>query len=175
MLTTRACALVLLWGVAAIPMLMAQLTDGAAVPQRPAYYGYNEIHIDQDCRILPDPAQAPPGKKLRPHRNEAVCHLESQLDSQHLEERVSGNQLLRNWVSIREHEFVLQNISDQPVTFVVEQLVPENWTVDSDPQPKQFIGNTAYFPVQVRPGEIIRLHVGLRHSTPMRAKAISIH
>jgi hypothetical protein len=150
----------------------AQQAPQAAPPERPQYYSFNEIHVDQDCRILPDPAHAPPGKKPRPYTDSAVCHLESILESEHIEEQIQGNQLLRWHVQIHEHEFVLQDISDAPVTFVVQQVIPKNWIVDSDPQPKQTISQTAYFPVIVQPGQIVRLHVGMRHAAPMRAKPI---
>jgi hypothetical protein len=150
----------------------AQRASSASVPQRHQYFAYNEIHIDEQCRILPDPAHTPPGKKPHPRQDWSVCHLESVAESQHMEERATGNQLLRNWVNIREHEFVLQNIYDRPVTFVVEHTVPDKWVVDSDPQPKQMIGRTAYFPVAVQPGEGVRLHIGLRHTASLQPKTI---
>jgi hypothetical protein len=150
-----------------------QTPPPAAAPQRPQYYSFNEIHVDQDCRILPDPAHVPPGKKAKPYSDGAICRLESVLESEHVEERIVGTQLLRTKVEIHEHEFVLQDISPDPVTFVVQQEVPKTWAIDSDPQPKQVIGQTAFFPVIVQPGQVVRLHVGLRHESPMRAKAIA--
>ncbi len=150
----------------------ARQAPQTAPPERRQYYSFNEIHVDQDCRILPDPAHAPPGKKPKAYTDPAVCHLINIFQSQHVEERIQGDQLLRWRVDIREHEFVLQDISDAPVTFVVEQDVPKNWTVDSDPQPKQTIGQTAYFPVVVEPGQIVHLHVGVRHQTPMRTRPV---
>jgi hypothetical protein len=153
--------------------LSARQEPQPAPPQRPQYYSFNEIHVDQDCRILPDPAHVPPGAKAKPYSDSAICHLDHIFESQHVEERIVGNQLLRSKVDIHEHEFVLQDISADPVTFVVQQEVPKSWTVDSDPQPKQIIGQTAYFPVIVQPGEIVRLHVGMRHESPMRPKAVA--
>ncbi len=143
-----------------------------APSQRRQYYSFNEIHVDQDCRILPDPAHAPPGSKPRPYTDPAVCHLINVFTSQHVEERIQAGQLLRWRVQIHEHEFVLQDISDAPVTFVVEQTIPKDWIVDSDPQPKQMLGQTAYFPVIVQPGQIVHLHVGMRHQTPLRSKPV---
>ena len=172
MLNPRVRWAVLALCVAACCPASAQQAPQAAPPQRRQYYSFNEIHIDQDCRILPDPAHAPPGKKPKPYSDSAVCHLEHVFESEHVEERIQGDQLLRWRVEIHEHEFVLQDISDAPVTFVVEQVIPRNWTVDSDPQPKQMIGQTAFFPVIVQPGQIVRLHVGMRHETPLRGKPI---
>jgi hypothetical protein len=149
-----------------------QQAPQAAPPERRQYYSFNEIHLDQDCRILPDPAHASPGKKPKPYTDPAVCHLINVFESQHVEERIQGDQLLRWRVDIHEHEFVLQDISDAPVTFVVEQDIPKNWIVDSDPQPKQMIGQMAYFPVIVQSGQIVHLHVGMRRETPMRTKPI---
>lgn len=153
-------------------MASAGQAPQSAPPQRRQYYSFNEIHVDQDCRILPDAAYATPGKKAKPYMDSALCHLESTLESQHVEESIQSDQLLRWHVEIHEHTFVLQDISDAPVTFVVQQWIPKDWTVDSDPQPKQMIGRTAFFPVVVQPGEIVRLHVGVRRASPMRAKPL---
>jgi hypothetical protein len=150
----------------------AQQASSAAAPQRRAYFAPNEISVDQDCRILPDPTHVRPGKKPKPYTDGNICHLESVNSSQHLEEKIVGTQLLRNHVDIQEHEFVLWNPGNEPVTFVVEHFVPKEWAVDSDPQPKQIIGQAAFFPVEVQPGEVVRLHVGLRRTIPLRAKTI---
>jgi hypothetical protein len=167
---TVRCALVALC-IAACCAASAQ-TPAAAPSQRQQYFSFNEIHVDQDCRILPDPAHAPPGKKPKPYTDSAICRLEGIFESQHAEEQIQGDQLIRWHVDIHEHTFLLQDISDAPVTFVVEQSIPKNWTVDSDPQPKQVIGQTAFFPVIVQPGETVHLHVGMRRASPMRAKPI---
>jgi hypothetical protein len=46
-----------------------------------------EIHVDQRCRILPDPAIPAPGKKKpRPHFDLDVCHLEKVNTSARTEE-----------------------------------------------------------------------------------------
>jgi len=173
MFETRNCAIMALLGATASLGAMAQQSPGSAAPQRRSYYAISEIHVDQDCRILPDAAYTRPGKKPKPYTDENICHLESVNSSEHVEEKVAGHQLLRNRIDIREQEFVLWNPSDEPATFVVEQAVPRDWTVDSDPQPKQVLGQTAYFPVQVQPGETVRLHVGLRHTAPLHARDIA--
>lgn len=82
--------------------------------------------------------------------------------------------MLRNRVEVQEHEFVLWNPANVAVTFVVQQVVPRNWAIDSDPQPRQIIGQTAYFPVQLQPGGVVQLHVGMRRTSPLRPKTIGI-
>ena len=42
--------------------------------------------------------------------------------------------------------------------------VPENWMVDSDPQPFGIDGSTALFRLSAEPGQRVRLHVGMRRS-----------
>jgi len=147
-------------------------------PSRPAYDGsaspnaMKEIHIGQDCRILPDPSQIPPGKKVRGLRDPVICHLEGAHDSEHMEETIVGDQLYRNRVRIVEQEYVLQNVATGKVIFLVEKGVPEGWVVDSDPQPAEIVNSIAVFPVYADPGQIVRLHVGLRHAQPLKTKAI---
>lgn len=134
--------------------------------------GLQVFHLDQRCRILPDPAHLAPGKKPRPYTDSAICHLESVLSSSHWEEKITTHQLQRTLVFIREHEFVLQNMSDTRALFVVQQEVPSKWSVDSDPQPVQIVGRIAYFHVYAEPGQIVRLHVGMRREYPMKPKPI---
>ena len=54
----------------------------------------------------------------------------------------------------------LQNITSEPVTFVVEHVLPDDWKVDSDPQPVKIVDNKAFFRVNAEPGQIVRMHVG---------------
>jgi hypothetical protein len=132
----------------------------AAAPQ--------QIHVDDRCRILPDPASLPAGKKPHPRRDPVACHLEGVLASQHIEKTVVGNQQQETWVKVTEQEYVLQNVTAGPLTYVVEQHCPPGWVVDSDPRPTQTTGDVAFFPVITRPGQIVRLHVGLRHTKPLK-------
>jgi hypothetical protein len=152
---------------------LGQLAPGATRPAYDRTEAPKQIHVDENCRILPDPAHPVPGKRQRPFSDSTICHLESVLHSEHPEERFAGSQLLRSWVSIQEHEFVMQNIAQYPVTFVVQQHVPEKWFVDSDPQPIAMESRTAIFHAQAQPGEIVRLHVGMRHDNPMKPKTVS--
>lgn len=153
-------------GLTAMPLILvalaAQSSAAQAVqtPQEPV-----SIVVDQGCRILPESDPAVLGDHNDPFRNPVVCHLESVLASRHVEERISSGD--RNLVRIREHEFILQNVTDSPAVFVVRQAVPEGWTVDSDPQPTTVDGETAVFRVNAEPGQIVRLHVGLRNAIPL--------
>ena len=142
-------------------------------PARPPYSPFREFHVDQRCRLLPDPAHPVIGKKKpRLITDPAICHLESVLSSQHMEETLVGNELRRNWIRITAQEYVVQNITTEHVIFVVHQFVPEGWNVDSDPQPARLEGQTAIFLVHADAGQIVRLHVGLRHTSPLRPKLI---
>ena len=148
-------------------------------PQRPAYDNSGapdvarQIHVDGDCRILPDPMHPLPGhNKPKPFRDTAICYLEGPHDSEHGEERIDGSQLLRFDVHISEQTFVLQNITSDHIVFVVERQVPKGWVVDSDPQPNRYEGDAAVFPVHAGPGETVRLHVGIRYAKPLKPKYI---
>jgi hypothetical protein len=137
-------------------------------PARPAYHqqpgvGLKEIRVDERCRILLEEPAGFKGK-AKGRKDDVICHLESQHTSNHIEKSVVDGVPARSSVTIEEQEFVLQDVTDEPVTFVVEQPVGQDWQVDSDPQPTNMIGNIAEFRVIAQPGEIVRLHVGLRHA-----------
>jgi hypothetical protein len=139
-----------------------------------------EIHVDERCRILPriQPDLSQPGatsgtnkpKPPRPRKDSVVCHLESVLSSSHVEETVVAGVTLRSNVNIEEQEYILQDVTPDPVTFVVEQPLRKDWQVDSDPQPVETVGSVAFFRVNAVPGEIVRLHVGLRHAKTKQKK-----
>lgn len=162
-------------GTSAVSGALAQRTPDTA---RPLYDGSDApnalklIYIDQDCRILPGPTQVIPGKKSKPFNDSVICHLETVAQSNHMEEKIVGDQLYRSRVTIAEQEFVLQNITDRQAEFIVEVPVNSDWTVDSDPQPVSTEGDVAVFPVYAEPGQIVRLHVGLRHAQPLKTKFI---
>jgi hypothetical protein len=126
-----------------------------------------EIVVDQTCLIAPESNPAVLGDHTDSFRDPVICHLESNLSSHHIEEQTKDGERSRSLVRIREHEFLLQNVTDAPAVFVVRQDVPEDWTVDSDPQPVAMDGSTAVFRVQAEPGQIVRLHVGMRNAVPM--------
>jgi hypothetical protein len=173
----RARILRMFW-IRRIPVFFAStLVLGAvgSVPagaQRPAYPIVQEIHVDGDCRLLVAPADLVAKKKAHYERDPVICHIESPNSSEHTEEMIVGNELRRSRVAVQEHEFVLQNIAAAPVIFVVEQPVNKGWQIDSDPRPEQMEGDVALFRVHAQPGEIVHLHVGERHTTPLKTKTI---
>ncbi len=164
----------LLLPFAATLALAQQAPDTA----RPAYDGsaspdaVKQIYIDQDCRILPGGNPILPGKRDKPFSDPVICHLESIANSSHMEEKIVGNELYRSRVYIAEQQFVLQNISDGEAKFIVEVPINSDWVIDSDPQPASTEGDVAVFPVYAQPGEIVRLHVGMRHAQPLKTKTI---
>jgi hypothetical protein len=161
--------------LAAIPALAQQPPDTA----RPAYDGsaspdaVKQIFIDQNCRILPGGNPVLPGKKDKPFGDPVICHLESILNSNHVEEKIVGNELYRSRVYVAEQEFVLQNITEGEAEFIVEVPVNSDWVIDSDPQPASIESDIAVFPVYAQPGEIVRLHVGMRHTKPLKTREIN--
>ena len=150
-------------------------------PPRPAYDGSGapdmtlQIHVDAKCRIIPEVAHPFPGHKPGPFRDANICHTETVLNSEHHEERISGNQLLRSNVRVSERAYVLQNITGEHVVFVLEFPVPDGWKIDSDPQPNRYDGKVAIFPVHAQAGEIVRLHVGMRRTASLKPKLIAGH
>jgi hypothetical protein len=155
-----------------LPQTAPQPPATPAVHRAP-YSPFKEIHVDESCRLLPRPAQpAYSKKKPRLRTDPVICHLEAIAKSQHMEERIVGNEMLRNNVSITEQTYVLQNITEETAIFAVEQPVPQGWVVDSDPQPTEMDGPTAVFRVYAQPGEIVRLHVGMRRTKPLRSKPV---
>ncbi len=151
--------------------------EGQNAPGRVPYDGSDAlngpmpIHVDENCRVLPE-SQAMPAKKAKPYFDPAICSLESQAESQHWEEKIAGNQLERWFVRVKERTFVLRDIAEKPVMFLVQYELPKGWFVDSDPQPWQIVGQTAYFHAYVKPGETVKLHVGVRREWPQKPKPI---
>lgn len=153
----------------------AQQPSTAAQPPRdiPATQsGPRTIHVDENCRILPTVGDQVLRNKTHPYKDSAICNIESPGDSTFWEERIAGNQLWRTLVRVKEQEFALRDIANEPVMFVVSQRIPKDWAIDSDPQPVDLVGQTAYFHVYVKPGETIRLHVGLRRDWPQKPKPL---
>lgn len=120
-----------------------------------------EVHVDQSCHVLQDQIHGVTGLNLR--TDGAICHLESVHTSQHVEES-AANGMKRRLVTVSEQEYLLQNVTAEPVVFVVEQAVAKDWQIDSDPPPAEMMGSKALFRVEAQPGQIVRLHVGQRHT-----------
>lgn len=161
--------------------LLPLLASAQQPPSRPAYDGSGapdvalQIHVDSKCRIIPEVAHPFPGHKPGPFRDGNICHTETVLNSEHHEEQIRGNQLLRSNVRVSEQTYVLENITGDHVVFVLGFPVPDGWQIDSDPQPNRFEGPVAIFPVHAQPGEIVRLHVGMRHTTALKPKLLAAH
>jgi hypothetical protein len=146
-----------------------QLASGSVAPAV-VIASLKEIHVDQGCHILQDQVSGGKGiAGLSLRTDPVVCHLESVNTSNHIEETIRDGVTQRNAVTISEQEYLLQNVTAQPVIFVIEHLVPKGWQVDSDPQPTEMSGSTAVFRVNAEPSQIVRLHVGERHATPIAA------
>jgi hypothetical protein len=127
-----------------------------------------EIHVDRKCKILLDESDALSDLTEADLRNDhAICHLESVHTSHHVEEALRDGVMLRNKVTVVEQEYLLQNVTPEPVTFVVEHVLPDDWVVDSDPQPVKIVDNKAFFRVNAEPGQIVRMHVGEHHADPI--------
>jgi hypothetical protein len=117
-----------------------------------------EIHVDRSCKILQDESDALSDLAEAELRNDT---------SHHVEEALRDGVMLRNNVTVKEQEYLLQNVTSEPVTFVVEHVLPDDWTVDSDPQPVKIVDNKAFFRVHAEPGQIVRMHVGEHHADPI--------
>jgi hypothetical protein len=145
------------------PLAFSQ-SSGPAQPPAPL----KEIHVDRKCKILQDESDALSDLTEAELQNDhAICHLESVLTSHHVEEALRDGLMLRNNVTVREQEYLLQNVTSEPVTFVVEHELPDDWKVDSDPQPVKTVDNKAFFRVNAEPGQIVRMHVGEHHADPI--------
>ncbi|HZQ17284.1 MAG TPA: hypothetical protein VFA90_01080 [Terriglobales bacterium] len=122
------------------------------------------IVVDKSCLIQPESDSLILGDRIDAFRDDATCHLESVLSSHHVEEKITGGERSRFFVRVAEQEYVVQNPTDQPAVFIIRQDVPENWTIDSDPQPSSMDGSSAVFRLNAEPGQRVRLHVGMHRS-----------
>ena len=139
------------------------------VPDAPAKQTHDQsvplsIVVDKSCRIEPESDPLVVGDRVDAFRDDAICHLESVLSSQHIEEKITDGQRSRFTVRVAEQEYVVQNPTDKPTVFIVRHQVPDDWIVDSDPQPSTIDGSTAVFRLNAEPGQRVRLHVGMHRS-----------
>jgi hypothetical protein len=128
------------------------------------------IVVDNSCLIQPESAPLVLGDHIDAFRDDAICHLESVLSSHHIEEKITESERSRFFVRVAEQEYVVQNPTDKPTVFIVRHHVPENWILDSDPQPSSMDGSTALFRVNAEPGQRVRLHVGMHRSYSVNPK-----
>jgi hypothetical protein len=163
MLATKAFRAV----VISIAVAQAGLAQQAGEPAANTDTPRPQIVVDRTCRILPDSDARVLGDDGHGMRDPIICHLESIFQSQHVEEKIADGEHQYSRVRIAEQEYVLQDVIEAPVVFLVRHPVPEGWTVDSDPQPVSVDAGVAVFRVFADPGQTVRLHVGLRHATPI--------
>lgn len=157
--------------VLGVPVILA-LPDSLAIAQSsvpaPPPAQLKEIHVDRKCGILLEESDALSGLTEADVQNDhAICHLESVFTSHHVEEALRDGVMQHNNVSVKEQEYLLQNITAEPVTFVVEHVLLDGWEIDSDPQPVRIVDNKAFFRVNAAPGQIVRMHVGEHQSNPI--------
>jgi hypothetical protein len=145
--------------VSVVPDARAKQTQDQAVPL--------SIIVDNSCLIEPQSDPLVLGDHVDALRDDAICHLESVLSSQHIEEKIMDGQRSRFTVQVAEQEYVVQNPTDKPAVFIVHHEVPKNWIVDSDPQPSSMDNSTAVFRLNAEPGQRVRLHVGMHRNYSM--------
>jgi hypothetical protein len=122
-----------------------------------------QIYVDDHCQVL----DSGTGQFAA---NADVCHLDGMgvHRSTHIAAKeVEAGVVEHARVDVAEQTYLLQNIHSQPVVFIVAHQVPDGWHVDSDPQPVSVKDGVAIFRVVAQPGQIVRLHVGTAHSTPL--------
>lgn len=139
-----------------VPEASARQTSEQAIPL--------PIVVDTSCRIQAESDRLVLGDHIEAFRDDAICHLECVLSSHHVEEKIREGERSRFYVRVAEQEYVVQNPTDKSAVFIVRHQVPENWTVDSDPQPTSMDGLTALFRLNAEPGQRVRLHVGMHRS-----------
>ncbi len=142
----------------ALSLLVAQSQDEA---------GRLLIVVDKSCLIQPDSDPLILGGHNDAFRDDAICHLESVLSSHHIEEKITEGERSSFFVRVAEQEYVVQNPTDKPTLFIVRHDVPQDWKVDSEPQPSSMDGATAVFRLNADPGQRVRLHVGAHRSYPI--------
>jgi len=94
-----------------------------------------EVHVDQYCRVLTPghPTATNPAPAAHYRYNSVVCHIESDLHSHHWEQKTINGTPKSIYVSVKEREYLLQNTTDRPVAFVVNQPLPKGWRIDLRP------------------------------------------
>lgn len=149
-------------------------TQTADSPVAPSLSSLKQIHIDPDCQVLADRIDGAEGlDEPALEHNPVVCHLESIFHTQHVAETIHGSHVERRLVTVWEQTYVLQDVMEKPVQFLIEQPVPAGWRVDSYPPPAERIGSTAIFRVTGNPGQVVRLHVGEEFSRPLASTGAS--
>lgn len=131
-----------------------------------------KIYVNDVCEIFPGLTLPLTDHKPKGEWNPDVCHIENAEHSERTEEKAAGGELERATVEIREQEYVLQNLDVKPALFELVARVPEGWSIDSDPRPARMTGQLAIFEIHAGPWEMVRLHVGIRHTKDLKPKAL---
>ncbi len=167
LLTKKMCAITLYAALGNLTISSQQqsVPNVSVIDAPPPAFELSEVHIDHDCRVLTQGKSTAANPNPNPHYryNNVVCHFESKLHSGHTEQIVKNGVPKYVYVSIIEREYLLQNVTGKPVTFVIDQNLPKGWRIDSDPQPTEVTASTATFRVLAQPGQTVRLHVGMRN------------
>lgn len=154
----------------ALPLALAIMLLGAPAGQTQDQAVRLSIVVDKSCLIQPESDPLVLGDHIDAFRDDAICHLESVLSSHHTEDKITEGERSHFFVRVAEQEYVVQNPTDKPAVFLVRHHVPENWTVDSDPQPSSMDGSIALFRLNADPGQRVRLHVGMHRNYTMDTK-----
>jgi hypothetical protein len=162
MTTTKGFSLAIGSSLGLLFLLAAAASATAqAAPADPSSH-WQQIYVDDHCQVL----DASSGTFAA---NADVCHLDGMgvHRSSHVAAKEVDGIVHHSLVNVAEQTYLLQNIHDQPVVFVVAQQVPDGWHIDSDPQPVTQKDGVAIFRVIAQPGQIVRLHVGAAHESPI--------
>jgi hypothetical protein len=145
--------------------LLLTLAAAHSVTAQDAPSATPQIYVDDHCQVL----DAGTGQFAA---NVDVCHLDGMgvHRSSHVAAKEVDGVVQHSLVNVAEQTYLLQNIHQQPVVFVVAHQVPDGWHVDSDPQPVSVKSGVAIFRVIAQPGQIVRLHVGTAHETPVESE-----
>jgi hypothetical protein len=142
-----------------LALLIAAVAISPAFAQEEASQPSSEIHVDGGCHILAEGPNQYSAADL--HFDDTLCRTESEHVSSHWEQNIDDG-VKRFHVTIQEREYLLHNPTAEPVTFVVDQSLPEGWQIDSDPKPAEVANGIATFRVVAQPGQTVRLHIGKR-------------
>jgi hypothetical protein len=145
-----------------LSLVVLMLAAAHPVTAQDASPAWQHVYVDDHCQVL----DAGTGQFAA---NADVCHLDGEgvQRSSHIAAKEVDGVVRHSLVNIAEQTYMLQNIHEQPVVFVVAHQVPAGWHVDSDPQPVSIKDGVAIFRVIAQPGQIVRLHVGTAHEAPV--------
>ena len=152
-------ALTLVFALCLSPVATAPATARAQEPNSGPVLP--EIHINQRCKALSADGLSVGGTPAMLSAK-AFCRLESVKTTQHSETEVVNGNPHRVLATVQEQDYLLNNVTGEPVVFVIEHRVPHGWQVDSEPAPASVSNSTAIFHAIAQPGQTVRLHVGLK-------------